>query len=120
MRRRYKLPRADKKVKKGDTCYVWSDSSRDRHIGETKVKTSGKRWITVEKLNWDKFDAETLMPETGSYRFYPGSEQEYKQAIADAEEHEDLSLCIHSKMTRMPVEDLRKLKKIIDANFKTK
>lgn len=106
-----------KKIKKGDTCVIVQRySNHGRTPKETKVLSAGAKWIYVESFGkTNRFDAESLCSDWGSYDIYPCTLEEYKEAIRVEEEKKNLIEEITNLINKLSVDKLQIAKDVIES-----
>lgn len=95
------------KCKKGDTaCLI--DYPRSGNIEEVIIASSGRKYITVMRYPYLKFDADTLYNNgPGGGKIFIGSKQQYLSAKKHAQERATIIEHIKCKLTELSMIQLR-------------
>lgn len=105
----------EKQCKKGDICFITSRDSRYDVRRESIIKSSGKKWITVEGFPFDKFNAETLRPETGSLDLFIGSQLEYEKHLVEIAYKEEYMEAVSKLLRTLSSDRLKEVHLFIES-----
>lgn len=106
------------KCKKGDiVCLI--DYPRNGNIEEVIVASSGRKYITVTRYPYLKFEADTLYNNgPGGGRVFIGSKQQYLNAKKHAQERTILVERIKRKLTELSMTQLHDIEYQINQMLK--